>query len=105
MAVVNIQELIDMTSFEVYDVNENSRKVNSRNVVIPHNSCFGSELETISKERVNNPMSGSDFLEIMEQYLVDRLGVVVFVNKCQDCDCPENYRDYTHETEGPFLLV
>jgi hypothetical protein len=92
------------TVFEIHEPARHGKPDNYRKVEIPHDPKHRAELETISEERVNNPLDDKEYKETMELFEVPNIGTVVFVNVYDTDTSSATYRMGAHHTDGPYLL-
>lgn len=77
-----------------------------REITIPHNAAYQAELETISKERIENlnddPHKGD--IEKLESINIPEVGTVYFLYSFDNEYSSATYRMNAHDVSGPYVM-
>lgn len=103
--VVETKQLNDKTVFSIDEPHRYGEPDKFREIIIPHNSEYKSQLPSIKKERIENPRQDKDYYEEIQTFEVPEIGTIVFIKNFDTDSSSATYRKGAHTIEGPYILV
>ena len=104
MTIEQVQSLKEKTVFSIEDPTRYGIPDESREVTIPHDSQYRSNLPRISRDSVNNPKNDEYTREEVRTYQIPEVGTVVFIYDYDTETSSGSYRMGAHDTMGPYLI-